>query len=114
MSERRVIVYPPSETGGRSVCIDDQMLGTAYWRTCYNFMARWAAAGAVGQIRDQMRKRIRREMGRSPGAVATVIDSQSVRPGRPSGRTPAATTALRKSTDASATWSSIPRACRCS
>ncbi|MFF1629753.1 MULTISPECIES: hypothetical protein [unclassified Streptomyces] len=30
MSERRVSVYPPSGTGGRRVCIDDQMLGTAY------------------------------------------------------------------------------------
>lgn len=49
------------------------------WRTCYGFMARWAAAGVVGQIRDQLRKRIRREMGRAPGAVATVIDSQSVK-----------------------------------
>ncbi|MGC0422717.1 transposase [Embleya sp. AB8] len=49
------------------------------WRTCYNFMARWAAAGVVGQIRDQLRKRVRRGMGRSPGAVATVIDSQSVK-----------------------------------
>ncbi|MEU1056958.1 transposase [Streptomyces sp. NPDC005876] len=37
------------------------------------------AAGVVGQIRDQLRKRIRREMGRAPGAVATVIDSQSVK-----------------------------------
>lgn len=42
-------------------------------------MARWAACGVVGQIRDQFRKRIRREMGRSPGAVATVVDSQSVK-----------------------------------
>lgn len=49
------------------------------WRTCYGFMARWAAAGVVGQIRGQLRKRIRREMGRSPRAVATVIDSQSVK-----------------------------------
>ncbi|MFF1655261.1 hypothetical protein [Streptomyces sp. NPDC058255] len=30
MSERRVIIYPPSGMGGRRVCIDDQMLGTAY------------------------------------------------------------------------------------
>ncbi len=30
MSERRVIVYPPSETGGRRVRIDDRILGTAY------------------------------------------------------------------------------------
>jgi transposase len=49
------------------------------WRTCYGFMARWAAAGVIGQIRDQLRKRIRRDMGRAPGAVATVIDSQSVK-----------------------------------
>jgi transposase len=49
------------------------------WRTCYGFMARWAACGVVGQIRDQLRKRIRREMGRAPGAVATVIDSQSIK-----------------------------------
>ncbi|PGH49531.1 hypothetical protein CRI70_17260 [Streptomyces sp. Ru87] len=49
------------------------------WRTCYGFMARWAACGVVGQIRDQLRKRIRREMGRAPGAVATVIDFQSIK-----------------------------------
>jgi len=42
-------------------------------------MARWAAAGVVGQIRDQLRRRVRREMGRAPGAVATVIDSQLVK-----------------------------------
>lgn len=30
MSERRVIVYPPSEKGGRKVRVDDQTLGTAY------------------------------------------------------------------------------------
>lgn len=49
------------------------------WRTCYGFLARWTAAGVVGQIRDQLRKRIRRQMGRAPGAVATIIDSQSVK-----------------------------------
>lgn len=42
-------------------------------------MARWAATGIIGQIRDHLRKRIRREMGRAPGAVATVIDSQSAK-----------------------------------
>jgi hypothetical protein len=30
MSQRRVIVYPPSGTGGRRVCIDDQLLGRAF------------------------------------------------------------------------------------
>ncbi|UKY47417.1 DUF6192 family protein [Streptomyces inhibens] len=43
------------------------------------FTARWAAAGVVGQIRDQLRKRIRHEMSQAPGAVATVIDSQSLK-----------------------------------
>ncbi|MFE1409068.1 IS5 family transposase [Streptomyces sp. NPDC058770] len=56
------------------------------WRTCYGFMARWAACGVVGQIRDQLRRRVRREMGRAPGAVATVIDSQSVRAAETVGR----------------------------
>ncbi|GHD25982.1 hypothetical protein GCM10010335_11880 [Streptomyces galbus] len=41
-------------------------------------MARWAACGGVGHIRDQLRTRMRREMGKAPGAVATVIDPQSV------------------------------------
>ncbi|WP_369696692.1 IS5 family transposase [Streptomyces sp. XD-27] len=49
------------------------------WRTVWGFMARWAAAGVVGQIRDQLSSRIRREMGKGPKAVATVIDSQSVK-----------------------------------
>ncbi|AGS73907.1 putative transposase (plasmid) [Streptomyces collinus Tu 365] len=56
------------------------------WRTRYGFMARWAAAGIVGQIHYQLRKRIRREMGRAPGAVATVIDSQSVKAAETLGR----------------------------
>ncbi|MGW2520388.1 hypothetical protein ACWC09_25875 [Streptomyces sp. NPDC001617] len=30
MSESRVIVYQPSGTAARGVCIDDQMLGTAF------------------------------------------------------------------------------------
>lgn len=56
------------------------------WRTCYGFMARWAARGVIGQIRDQLRKRVRREMGRAPGAVATVIDSQSIKAAETVGR----------------------------
>ncbi|MGW9030070.1 hypothetical protein ACWGQ5_39460 [Streptomyces sp. NPDC055722] len=30
MAKRRVIVYPPSETGGRRVRVDGVILGTAY------------------------------------------------------------------------------------
>ncbi|ONK09571.1 IS5 family transposase [Streptomyces sp. MP131-18] len=49
------------------------------WRTVWGFMARWAATGIVGQIRDQLRRRVRLGMSRAPRAVATVIDSQSIR-----------------------------------
>lgn len=49
------------------------------WRTVWGFMARWTAAGVIGQIRDHLRGRIRRDMGKGPRAVATVIDSQSVK-----------------------------------
>jgi transposase len=49
------------------------------WRTVWGFMARWAASGAVGHIRDQLTGRIRRDLGKGPRAVATVIDSQSVK-----------------------------------
>jgi hypothetical protein len=42
-------------------------------------MARWATAGVIGQIRDHLSGRIRREIGTGPRAVATVIDSQSVK-----------------------------------
>jgi transposase len=49
------------------------------WRTVWGFMARWAASDVVGQIRDQLSRRIRRELGKGPRAVATVIDSQSVK-----------------------------------
>lgn len=49
-------------------------------------MARRAAAGVVGQSRDQLRKGIRHEVGRAPGAVATVIDSQSVKATKTVGR----------------------------
>ncbi|MCT9114505.1 hypothetical protein N4G69_55530, partial [Streptomyces mirabilis] len=41
------------------------------------FMARWAAAGVVGQVRAALTGRIRD--GRRTNAVATIIDSQSAK-----------------------------------
>ncbi|MGW2600013.1 IS5 family transposase [Streptomyces klenkii] len=49
------------------------------WRTVYDHFAKWTAAGIVGIIRDQLRRRIRCGSGRAPHAVAIVIDSQSVK-----------------------------------
>lgn len=45
-----------------------------------------AVTGVVGQIRDQLRKRARRDVGRSPGAFATIV----VAPARPDRPMPAA------------------------
>lgn len=47
---------------------------------------RWASTGVIGQIRDQLAARIRREIGKGPRAVATVIDSQSVKAASTVGR----------------------------
>jgi transposase len=49
------------------------------FKTVFGFFTRWSAAGVFNLIRDQLRRRVRKNMGRSPHAVATVIDSQSVR-----------------------------------
>ncbi|MFI6037989.1 transposase [Streptomyces sp. NPDC051315] len=81
----------------------------------YGFMARWAARGVVGQIRDHLRMRIRREMGRAPGAVATVIDSQSIKPADTVGKDSRGNDAGKKINGRKRhTWSWTPRTCRCS
>ncbi|MBF6066379.1 IS5 family transposase [Nocardia terpenica] len=49
------------------------------FQTVFGFFTRWTRAGVLGHIRDQLRARIRADMGRPPGAVAVVIDSQSVK-----------------------------------
>jgi hypothetical protein len=77
-------------------------------------MARWAAAGVIGQIRDQLRKRIRREMGRAPGAVATVIGSQSVTAAETVGNDSRGYDGAKEINGRKRTWSWTPRACRCS
>lgn len=49
-------------------------------------MARWAARGAIGQVRDALAQRIRRAMGKRPRAAATIIDSHSVKAASTVGR----------------------------
>lgn len=43
------------------------------------WLAKWAAAGVLGVIRDQLRRWIRQGMGGAPHTVAIVIDSPSVK-----------------------------------
>ncbi|MER5603675.1 IS5 family transposase [Streptomyces sp. NPDC002265] len=49
------------------------------WETVYGFFARWSRAGAVAWIRDQLRRRIRTNLGRCPYPVTLIVDSQSVK-----------------------------------
>ncbi|MEJ8643641.1 hypothetical protein WKI68_24240 [Streptomyces sp. MS1.HAVA.3] len=39
--------------------------------TDWGFLARWTGVGVIGQIRDHLRGRIRRDLGKAPRAVAT-------------------------------------------
>ncbi|WP_308406073.1 IS5 family transposase [Streptomyces naphthomycinicus] len=49
------------------------------WETVYGFLARWNRAGVVAWIRDQLRRRIRTNLGRCPYPVTLIVDSQSVK-----------------------------------
>jgi transposase len=49
------------------------------WRTIYGFARRWAAAGALGVIRDQLRRRIRLAAGKTAQTASVIIDSQSIK-----------------------------------
>lgn len=56
------------------------------WSTVYKFFARWTAAGVVAVLRDQLRRKIRTTVGKTPQAVAVIIDSQSVKAAETVGR----------------------------
>lgn len=49
------------------------------WETIYGFFRRWNQAGVVAWIRDQLRRRIRTNLGRCPYPVTLIVDSQSVK-----------------------------------
>lgn len=79
--------------------------------TVWGFMARWAAAGIIGQIRDHLTGRIRRDLGKGPRAVATVIDSRRAKAAEAVSKATRGYDAGRKINGRSATWSSTPAAC---
>lgn len=49
------------------------------WRTCFGYFARWAKAGALRHILDQLRRRLRLRGKRCPWPVRVIIDAQSVK-----------------------------------
>jgi hypothetical protein len=53
--------------------------GQNTWRTIYGYARRWAAAGVVGVIRDQLRREVRLAVGKTPRAASAIVDSQSVK-----------------------------------
>ncbi|MFI1400383.1 IS5 family transposase [Streptomyces sp. NPDC020681] len=49
------------------------------WRTVFGYFARWAKAGVLRHILDQLRRRIRLRGRRCPWPVRVIIDAQSVK-----------------------------------
>ncbi|GAA4990078.1 IS5 family transposase [Yinghuangia aomiensis] len=49
------------------------------FQTVFGFFTRWAAAGVVTRIRDQLRRRLRIRADTSPRPVSVILDSQSVK-----------------------------------
>jgi transposase len=49
------------------------------WRTVFGYFARWAKAGVLTKILDQLRRRIRLNSDRCPWPVRVIIDAQSVK-----------------------------------
>ncbi|NGO68078.1 IS5 family transposase [Streptomyces boncukensis] len=49
------------------------------WRTVFGYFSRWAKAGVLQHILDQLRRRIRLRSRRCPWPVRVIIDAQSVK-----------------------------------
>ncbi|QOV40895.1 transposase [Streptomyces ferrugineus] len=45
----------------------------------YGFARRWAAAGVIGVIRDQLCRKVRLASGKTPRAASAIVDSQSIK-----------------------------------
>jgi transposase len=75
------------------------------WKSVYGYFAAWKKDGTLDRLHDELRGDLRRAEGKQRQPTAAVLDSQSVKTTEKGGR--AATTAVRRSTAASGTCSSI-------
>jgi putative transposase len=82
-----------------------------HWQTAYQTFRAWRQDGTWLRMHDQLRDRVRTQMGRQPQPSSAVIDAQSVKTTEKGGRT--ATMGARRSAGASAISSLIRRVSSC-
>jgi putative transposase len=115
----RPLLPPPTSGRGRKPEVDEREILNAIfyqirngciwsdlpkdlpaWQTVYKYFRRWQRKGIWQQIHDQLRREVRRCVGKQPNATAGNIDSQSVKTTEKRGRS-TALMAVNSSKDAS-------------
>lgn len=50
-----------------------------HWKTCYEYFRKWSEQGIWKVIEDEIRKRLRKEIGKEEQPTAVILDSQAVK-----------------------------------